>query len=188
MARIGVQYPTYLVYLAFLVSIISCSERYVQTSQEYKYPAPPSLGTLGKSSIATPFHTPTIDPRLFKPIEAPEPQPGMSSISGIIYSFTISRTLPNTFFYLVRAKGTANNILPPILTGPEENEGDISATTDSEGQISLNNITPGNYFIAVSTPYSWSVVVTSDKDFTPRLIELKANKKYSLGLLFVSWP
>jgi hypothetical protein len=91
-------------------------------------------------------------------------------------------------FYLTPAIGPEKRAMPPILIGPEESQGDVRGQSDASGKITLNNITPGNYFLIVWAPYNWPEADTSATDPTPRLIELKANQREPLGVVYVGWP
>jgi len=152
------------------------------------YPAPTSAGD-GLSYPApgqgdeAPANTPEI------PADVPDPKPGMASISGVIYSSTVDRIVPATMFYLTRAVGENQRSLPPAFFGPLEEQGDIVGRTDDKGQFALDNVPPGNYFLVVEAPpYSWALGLVSEQDTTPRLIELQANQKHALEVVYVSWP
>ena len=122
------------------------------------------------------------------PSDAPTPPEGKASISGTVFSFTSFIVIPDTTIYLTPAQGDKQELFP-MLTGPNPQAGDIPGRTDSKGQFFINNVPPGNYFIIVWAPYSWSVVVDHVKDPpSPLLFSLEANRQYSLGVLQVSWP
>ncbi len=145
------------------------------TASFQPYPAPDSAGS-GKYQFPS------------APGEAPPPEPGKASISGVIYSFTTLMPIPNTLFYLSRGEGMESKDFPPLLIGPEVSKGDVIGRTDEKGQFFLKDVPPGNYFFVVSAPYNWSVATVSNTDFTPRLIELKPNQKQPLGVVYISWP
>lgn len=135
---------------------------------------------------------PSGDPRpilVQAPIDAPQPSPGRASISGVLYSYTMSRVLPQTMFYLTRAVGDDNRLIPAWLIGPQPEKGDIRGWTDAYGQFTLNDIPPGNYYLIVWSPYDWIPANNTDNhDLTPRLIVLEENQKKLLGIVYVSWP
>ena len=91
-------------------------------------------------------------------------------------------------FYLTPAVGPDKRSMPSILIGPEESRGDIRGQSDEAGTFTLNNIPPGNYFLIVWSPYNWPEADISATDLTPRLIELKAQQRESLGNVYVGWP
>jgi hypothetical protein len=133
--------------------------------------------------------------RTRRPIEAispvkeiPQATPGKASLSGTLYSLTILDVIPKTLFYLTKATGADNQQLPAAFIGPEPSQGDIAGRSDEYGNFILENIPPGNYFLVVSGPMSWSVAVISETDFTPRLIVLAPSREYPLGPLLASWP
>jgi len=122
------------------------------------------------------------------PTDTLKPAPDAASISGLVYSYTVQRVLPKTLLYLTPALGEDGDIMPPLLIGPVEKNGDITSTTDEHGQINLKDIPPGNYYIILWAPYNWSIVENSPTEQTPRLIELKEGDQQALGVLYVSWP
>ena len=204
---IPVQKPANLLFILLMLLISSCSSTAVPTvptqgptavanltpTSNLDYPAPittqPENANAypmpGGQTRITPFPTGQIPTA---PSDAPQPDNGKASISGTIFSFTTSMVVPKTFYYLTPGWGPQKIDPPPALVGPNEKNGDISAYTDETGQIFLNNIPPGNYYLAVSAPYSWSVAEISPTDNKPKLITLAANQKYPLGVIYVSWP
>ncbi len=122
------------------------------------------------------------------PEDALKPAHGTASISGLVYSYTVHRVLPKTLYYLTPAIGENDDIIPPLLIGPEVENGDIASTTDEHGQINLTDIPPGNYYIILWAPLNWSIVESSPTEQVPRLIELKDGDRQALGNLYVSWP
>ena len=122
------------------------------------------------------------------PEDALEPESSAASISGLVYSYTVNRVIPSTLFYLTPAVGENDDIMPPLLIGPEDDNGDIKSKTNELGQIYLKDIPPGNYYIVVWAPYNWSIVENSPTEQVPRLIKLKEGDRQVLGNLFVSWP
>lgn len=117
----------------------------------------------------------------------PQPEPGLAAISGTLYSFTISQLIPETLFYLTPAD-TFEEETPPFLIGPQPEKGDITGTSDINGQFQLNNIPAGNYMLVVWAPYNWSIAQNSEFDTSPRTITLTENQQLSLGLIVLSWP
>lgn len=118
--------------------------------------------------------------------DPPIPQPGKASISGLLYSFTGAGPIPGTLYYLTPAKEQGSP--PVILVGPREDEGDIRGVSGDQGQIVLNNIPPGSYYLVVWAPYNWILAVESELNMTPRLITLKPNQRLNLGIVYVPWP
>lgn len=122
------------------------------------------------------------------PADAPVPAPGKASISGVIYSYTISRITPGTMFYLTHGVGPDNRQMPQFLVGPSDSSGDIRGQTNDRGEFTLNNIPPGNYYLIVWAPANWPEADISPTNPTPRLIELHENQKQPLGVVYVGWP
>jgi len=155
------------------------------------YPVPQ---TSGGASYAYPGDTSNYLPTLpvgqlpSAPVDAPQPQTGKASLSGTVFSFTSYMVIPETTAYLSPALGD-NKEFPPLLTGPNPAAGDIQGRTDSQGQLWLDNILPGDYYLVVWAPYSWTPVVDTSTDaYTPLLFTFEADQAYPLGVLQVSWP
>ena len=161
----------------FLVVFTSACSGQAPTQSIGVGPEPPGLVPLEQS----------ID-SLKPPEDTVETDPSTASISGLVYSYTVNRVLPKTFFYLTPAVGENADIVPPLLIGPEEDNGDIKSETNELGQIYLKDIPPGNYYIVVWAPLNWSIVESSPTEQIPRLIELKDGDRQALGNLYVSWP
>ena len=121
-------------------------------------------------------------------IEFPLLDQGMAALGGVLYSYTVASTIPGTAIYLTHAIGDNKNQPPTVLVGPQESRGDIAATTDENGYFLFNNIKPGNYFLVVWAPLSWSMVEISENDQKPKLIELNPDQQLNLGAALVSWP
>lgn len=90
-------------------------------------------------------------------------------------------------FYLTPAVGEDHRQMPIWLIGPEEQKGDIRGYTNSRGQFALDNIPPGNYYMIVWAPYDWVPAETSEMDNSPLLVELGANQKKPLGIIYLAW-
>lgn len=127
-------------------------------------------------------------PNLQIPTDALTPDEGYGSLIGVLYSFTIQQTIPSTNFYLTKGWGAEEKDLPPIFYGPDASKGDVVGISDEDGIIRLNNIPPGNYFLVIEAPASWSLAVVSDKDFSPLLISIESNEQKKLDVIYTSWP
>ena len=75
-----------------------------------------------------------------------------------------------------------------VLTGPHKDKGDIFGFSDDQGKFILNNIPPGDYFVAVWAPLNWILAANSPTDETPRLISLGSNESIALGIINFPWP
>lgn len=122
------------------------------------------------------------------PQEAPEPDPGMASISGVLYSYTIKQAIAGTEFFLIPAVGPDKKNVPNIIVSPDAARGEIISQSDAVGNISLKSIPPGNYFLVVWAPMSWSIAQISEEDPNPLLLELSAGSQIPLGVVYISWP
>jgi hypothetical protein len=122
------------------------------------------------------------------PSDAPEPEPGKASISGTLYSPTQKMVIPGTQFYLTPGWGEDHRDVPPVFVGPQVDKGDISISSDSQGNFSVNNIPPDNYYLVVWAPLTWDVAQISETDTQPLLLEISPDQKYPFGIVYVSWP
>jgi hypothetical protein len=122
------------------------------------------------------------------PADAPEPEAGKASISGTLYSPTQKMVIPGTQFYLTPGWGEDRREVPPIFVGPQVDKGDINLSSDSQGNFSVNNIPPDNYYLVVWAPLTWDVAQISETDTQPLLLEIKSDQKYPYGIVYVSWP
>lgn len=142
----------------------------------------PTLSLQAHSPVATPSSAPVAAPS-----EIPKPEEGKASVGGVLYTFSGHGPIPETIFYLTPAQGEADQP-PRVLVGPREEKGDIQGKSNAEGQITLNNVPAGNYYLAVWAPYNWLLAVESAEDQMPRLIELGPNESKNLGVINVAWP
>ena len=166
-------------FLCLLVgsTLVACS------SSPTTEPSPTTISPLAQSPLPTPasdMEAPTL--------EVPLPESGKASVGGVLYTYTGHGPIPGTTFYLTLARGDAEPRPPAVFTGPEAEAGDILGTSDEGGWISLNNIPPGKYYLAVWAPYNWIIADESDVDRTPRLITLEADQQLDLGRIYLSWP
>lgn len=142
-------------------------------------------------TIAYPIEDKTSEMDLLTPLppsEAPEPAPGAASVSGALFSYTIRRLIPDTMFYLAPAEGEKGDSIPVFLAGPDAGRGDIISRSDAIGNFSLDGVPPGNYYLAVSAPYNWSLAETAQNDPAPLLIRLSTGDRLALGIVYCSWP
>ena len=148
----------------------------------------PSRITVSPTKVAT-MKAATEAPISVKvPVEAPVPEEGKASVTGVLYTFSGHGPIPKTVFYLTPAVGKEKRNPPSIFVGPRKEHGDIQGMSDAQGRIFLNNIPPGNYYLAVWAPYNWILAVESESDPTPRLIVLEPNQRANLGIIYLSWP
>lgn len=121
--------------------------------------------------------------------KAPTPQEGMAALSGVLYSPVVNRIIPGTQFYLTPAIEQDGQLhIPTLFEGPKEAEGDIIGISNDQGQILLDNIPPGNYYMPVWTIYDWPLAFGGQDEKLPLLITVEAGEQIDLGLLYVQWP
>jgi len=117
--------------------------------------------------------------------DVPEPNSGLGSLSAVLYSPINSQLIQNTAYYLMPAIGD-NNRVPPIISGPDEKQGDIHGFTTNDGFLVINNIEPDFYYLVVWSPYDW--ILAEKDEGTPLLLEIKPNSKNEIKIIFVPWP
>jgi hypothetical protein len=122
------------------------------------------------------------------PADAPVPQPGLASVSGALYSYTIGRVIADTMFYLTPAQGETRDAMPPFLAGPDPARGDLTRRSDLYGNFTFDSVPPGSYFLIVSAPYNWCPAENAPDDPAARLIRLAAGDRLALGVVYISWP
>ena len=153
--------------------------------------ASPLESPLANAGASNPVVTalPGIDQALADaPKDAPKPDAGKASISGLVYSPRMQIGVIKTGFYLTKGIGVNDRQISPILIGPDETKGDIRGYTDEKGVFRVNNLEPGNYYIILAAPNDWVPFERDATSAVPRLIELKANEQLALGVLYVPWP
>ena len=87
-------------------------------------------------------------------------------------------------FTLMPAIGE-NDSVPPIMAGPNRNQGDISGFSDHDGFVILNNIEPGKYYLVVWSPYSWLIAESNLDNEDPLLIELTKGNATNQGIIYL---
>ena len=142
------------------------------------YPGPGATAARPSPIAATPV----------SPAAPPASKSGTAAISGVLYSYTIHNIIVQAPFYLTRAGGIDGRQLPPIIIGPDDKKGDIGGMSDDKGQFVVTDIPPGNWYLIVNAPADWIPAEISDKQQTPRLLELTADSQVSLGVVYLSYP
>jgi hypothetical protein len=149
----------------------------------------PAAGAAGpRIEIAVPSDIGIIT-QVAQDTKAPAPQEGMASLSGVLYSPVINRIIPGTQFYLTPAIEEGGKLfIPSLFDGPKEAEGDVAGVSNESGQLLLDDVPPGDYYLAVWTIYNWPLAFGAVDDKLPLLITLEAGEQRDLGLLYVEWP
>ena len=118
----------------------------------------------------------------------PKPEAGKASLSGVLYSYVLSRTIPGTVFYLTTPVIIDGEAMLPILLGPKKEMGDVQGVSDQSGGFVVNNIPPGDYYLLVWAPYNWVLAETSSETHSPLLVRLVADRAEDLGTILFPWP
>lgn len=160
--------------LLLMISSVACASPHTDSI----------MSPLEASPLAVPL--PGIEGSLTIP-EAPIPEAGRVSLSGILYSISLSQIIPGTVFYITPAAGDTNEP-PSLFLGPRMGSGEVRGVSDDMGRFVLTNVPPGKYYLAVWAPYNWILAVNSLDDLTPRLLILEADQAYELGIVYVPWP
>jgi hypothetical protein len=181
----------FTVSLFFVLLLTACSSN-VTTVSPTNVPSgtgyPAMTGTQSADAYPGPniAPNPTVDiNKINPPKDAPQPENGKASISGILYSKTSFTALTNFLVYLTPAQGPDKNLVPPVLVGPLEDKGDVKAITDQTGKFEINNLAPGNYYFIVRNPTTYDVATVSMDTDTPRMITLSENQRLPLGIVIV---
>lgn len=153
----------------------------IATKSSGGYPRPNNDPYPFPSSRPLPARTP------IAPVDAPTPISGKASVSGILYSVRISFVIPDTQYFLKRVPADSNNA-SPLFGGPDETAGDILARSDAQAYVRLNNLSPGDYHLAVWYAYTWIPAIASRTDSNPLVIHLEPNQRAVLGVIHVPWP
>ncbi len=120
---------------------------------------------------------------------APVPQDGMAAVSAVLFSYAFNSPIVTTYFYLTPAAVVDGTPVPEIaIYGPRPDKGDVGGNTNEQGQLMLDNVPPGDYFMLVSSFYDWPAAFNSPDDWMPALISVQAGQQLDLGLLYVNWP
>ena len=120
---------------------------------------------------------------------APEAGEGFGTLSGLLYSFGVDAIVPGTQFYLTPADEVNGNFVPPsIYFGPRAEEGDVVGFSTLAGQVLVEDIPPGSYYLAVWTVYDWLLAFESPDAESPLLITVEEGDELNLGMLYVNWP
>jgi len=185
----AIQFKKLVILLIIGSLLISCSPREpvnpTPVLSEFGYPI-----ITGENDPSIGYPVQEITQSKINPLEiknfpqVPDPEPGLGSMSGILYSPVLSQIIPNNAFYLMPAIGE-NNSVPPIIAGPDPEQGDIHGFSDEKGWIILNNIKPDLYFLVVWSPYDW--LLAEDEDQKPLLIEIFEDSKNPLNIISIPW-
>lgn len=121
--------------------------------------------------------------------KAPAPSEGHGTVSGLVYSFgNLQGGLPDIVAYLEVADEIDGKFFPAsVSTGPQLARGDVAVQTNEFGQVQFE-ATPGNYYLAVWTLYSWRLAVPAPGEESPLLITIEEGDQLDLGVLYVDWP
>lgn len=128
--------------------------------------------------------------QLAQETKAAAPKEGMASLSGVLYAPTVNRIIPGTQFYLTPAiEDNGQLYIPTLFAGPKADNGDIAGISNEKGQLLLDNVPPGNYYLAVWAIYNWPLAFGGATEELPLLITVEAGEQRDLGLLYVpEWP
>jgi hypothetical protein len=119
-------------------------------------------------------------------LQRPEPEAGLSAVSGRLTMASGGGPIPGTVFYLLLLGEDVN--LEPAVYAPDVSRGDVRAMTDDAGAFVLNDVPPGDYRLLVWAPYSWIEAQASENDVSPLVLRLEAEGILELGTVYVPWP
>lgn len=134
-----------------------------------------------QNSPVSPPPTPTATP--------PEVAADEGAIQARLISNVTQQPVGGTQFYLLPAVGDLDNPqVPPLLTGP--NEDDVQGFTEDDGWLVLNNIPPGDYFLILWAPLSWVPLAegTGPKVGKAILLNVEPGQTLNFGEMIILWP
>jgi hypothetical protein len=147
------------------------------------------LATLATNSESDLLSDPNVIQQLVAETTAGKPAADKAAISGLLFSINWRTVIPGTSLYLTPALEDNGKLVPPsAYTGPHVELGDVIGLSDDVGVFKLTDVPPGNYYLAVWSPYDWLLAFAGPKEKVPLLITLEANKTADLGQLYVYWP
>jgi len=153
-----------------------------QSAPETAYPAADMV-----LSSAYPIKLPAGVPlsNLSAPAEAPSPQPGFASISGLLYAYDISQVLVNTNFWLYPAVTVGDKkVPPPIITNGDPAAGDIYGRTDASGAFYLDNVPAGDYYLLINYPDHTVIGQASPTPNAYLLITVAPGDRIAYGVIY----
>ncbi len=119
----------------------------------------------------------------------PSAEDGFGSISGLLFSHNLEAIVPGTQFYLTPADEVDGDFVPPaVYFGPRENGEDVYGFSNEAGLVALDNIPPGNYYLAVWTVYNWLLAYSDPDASSPMLVTIEEGDELNLEMLYVDWP
>jgi len=120
--------------------------------------------------------------------EAPIPEKGFGTLTSLVWSTNINQVVGGVQTYLVKADEVDGKFFPPaILRGPKES--DVYGNTNAAGQVQLEKIPPGHYYMMVWTVYNWlDAFSTTDADAKPTLITVNDGDRLNMGVQYTNWP
>jgi hypothetical protein len=145
------------------------------------------------STFASPFDSP-LSPEANAGasgvLDRSEPEAGMATFSGQLFSTTGQSAIPGTAFYLLPARPAPQEgeELVLVLNGPDPDAGDVAGTSDADGNFTLTAVPPGEYYLAVWAPYNWLPVPDDATDTLPRVFQVRAGDRLDAGRLELAWP
>lgn len=154
-------------------------------AQSEGYPALTALEQEGYPGQPTPVDTTLITP--IPPVEAPVPAAGLASLSGVLFSRGATVVIDSTF-YLTLGRGSDQNLPPEYVADPDPARGDVVGRSDDQGRFTVTDIPPGKYFLFVSGPYGWREAEMGLSDQRPMLVELRADERLALDIVYLTWP
>ena len=192
-----------IIYCLAIISVCACNNAQLPNLDELSeqeiditptseinsgYPAPINSTKIDDSyPITTEVNIQMDIDEITKLPEAKKPADGKTSLSCVLYSYSMNQLIPNTSFYLSPAIGEENSF-PPIMAGPNPEQGDINGFSDKNAVIILNDIEPGNYYLIVWAPNTWGFAVNDAKEEKPLMLQLSEGKAHNYDVILVQWP
>jgi hypothetical protein len=141
---------------------------------------PPPGATTGP--VGASFATPPA-----APAEAPPPETGRASISGLLFAPASVGVIRGTDFFLRPLPPDATD-QPALFTPPDAAAGDVIARTNLDGEFEMTSIQPGEYHLYVWAPYDWRPARVGANSTEMLVIRLADGQRLALGVVYVDWP
>lgn len=182
--------------LVFVLLLVSCQNVVItpehdnlpgvetETILDDTYPEPNQIVAAGGDYEAI-YPSKYLPQKVDSQTNTPMPQasaPGFSTISGRLLlnnQIALSRTL----VYITPGRGE-NQDPPIIFFGPELEKGDYTNLTDDNAFFLMKNISPGIYYLIVSSTNDWAIVEVDGK---PLKLIINPDQILNLGDIYIQF-
>lgn len=172
-------------FVAILFFVMGCGSTELVTPTIEKGFYTPAVLVTKQTTQISPISPVVIQPHTNTPV-VPKPQYGQATVYGKLVSMMTQIPIAETAVYLTPGIGEHNDLLPPVLVGPQEN--DILAFTDKQGDYIFSDVSPGIYYLVIWSPVNWVPLSDAIGSGKPLQLVLEENQVLDLGTIIVDWP